>query len=376
MLTRLQSLGAKIEATSETAETIVAADVVLVSNIQFTPETPTLEVENFTSSMSKDPGVAGRTKGQISFDMFKYGGTGPGVVPSWGKFFRCCGHSETIVAATSVTYAKTSAGIPTLTIKSFIDGVVMQLIGCKGNVASSGQAGELPKFTFTFEGLWEPVTDVDAVKDEAILAGSSLENFSPDKFQNVGLTVDTAYMPVLHSLDWDSGNVLNVVPDGNVTNYRRVDITDRDPSGTMVVDKVTQAVYDFVRKAADKTAVAIKSYINSVQRGNGTGAASSMTDLTKNWITDQWAGFEVLDSAGATFSITANSATALTVSGTPANGNYVVYIAGRLIEETMVKCEFQSASPGDVNGTATISLPFKMRRNAPAGNDEHEIKLF
>lgn len=376
MLTRLQSLGAKIEASPETAETIASGDVVLVSNIQFTPDTPTLEAENFTSSMSKDPGVAGRTKASISFDMFKYGGTGPGVAPSWGKFIRCCGHSETIVASTSVTYAKTSAGIPTLTIKAFVDGTVMQLIGCKGNVASSGQAGEIPKYSFTFEGLWEPVTDVDAIADEAILAGSALENFSPDKYQNVGLTVSVTYLPVLHGLDWDAGNVLNPVPDGNVTNYRRVDITDRDPSGTLTTDKVTQATYDFVTRAADKMLVEIKNFINSLQRGNGTGASTSLTDTSKNWITNQWAGFEVLDSAGATFSISANSATALTVVGTPATGNYVIYTAGRLIQETMPKCEFQSVSPGDVNGTATLSLPFKMRRDSAAGNDEHEIKLF
>lgn len=59
--------------------------------------------------------------------------------------------------------------------------------------------------------------------------------------------------------------------------------------------------------------------------GSGTGTASTMTDTTKSWTVDQWKdNYVLIDSLGIAFVITANTATALTVSGTPTTGEYTI----------------------------------------------------
>ena len=58
--------------------------------------------------------------------------------------------------------------------------------------------------------------------------------------------------------------------------------------------------------------------------GTGTGAAGSLTDGTKTWTVDAWIGYLLTDSADAVFLVADNTATVLTVSGTPASGAYTI----------------------------------------------------
>ena len=60
---------------------------------------------------------------------------------------------------------------------------------------------------------------------------------------------------------------------------------------------------------------------------SGTGAANSMTDATKSWSVNQWVGYWLVDLYGNEFYITTNSASALTVSGTPNTGEYWIFEA-------------------------------------------------
>lgn len=60
--------------------------------------------------------------------------------------------------------------------------------------------------------------------------------------------------------------------------------------------------------------------------GKGTGSLNALTDSTKNWNTNQWAGFWLYAADGTFFQITGNSATALTVSGTPVSGFYEILL--------------------------------------------------
>ncbi len=63
---------------------------------------------------------------------------------------------------------------------------------------------------------------------------------------------------------------------------------------------------------------------DSKEAGTGTGALNSLTDSTKAWKTNQWAGFVLVDSAASTFLIQSNTATVATVIGTPATGAYTI----------------------------------------------------
>jgi len=53
--------------------------------------------------------------------------------------------------------------------------------------------------------------------------------------------------------------------------------------------------------------------------------SGSLTDGSKSWTTDEFAGMSVMDSAGSFFTINSNTGTVLTLaSGTPASGPYVI----------------------------------------------------
>lgn len=64
--------------------------------------------------------------------------------------------------------------------------------------------------------------------------------------------------------------------------------------------------------------------IGSYVTGTGTGTLNTLTDNTKAWATNEHQGNHFRDSAGNRFAVTANTATTLTVAGTPATGSYVL----------------------------------------------------
>jgi hypothetical protein len=65
--------------------------------------------------------------------------------------------------------------------------------------------------------------------------------------------------------------------------------------------------------------------IGTGDTGTGTGASGTMTDSSKSWTVDQWkTNWVLIDSLGAAFTIASNTATALTVTGTPTTGEYTI----------------------------------------------------
>ena len=59
--------------------------------------------------------------------------------------------------------------------------------------------------------------------------------------------------------------------------------------------------------------------------GIGVGATNLWTDTTKSWGTNQWAGYILMDFLGNEFTIASNTATTLTVTGSPIPGAYEIY---------------------------------------------------
>lgn len=373
MLTARRGLGFKLEAVEGTAETITAAEMILAEDIKFSPNVESLIRNPHLTTLSKQIPVAGRAQASVSFKVQKYGGSAAGTAPFWGALLQACGFSETIVASTSVTYKPASSSLKTGTIKAFVDGISYRLKSCRGTVSEEMSAGQIPMLSFNFSGLFDPVTDVSAITDEATLAGSAFPAFLPKPFKAALLKLEGTYKAITEALSWDIGNKLQYVPDANVTSFKRVDITGREPSGEMDAEAVTKATYDFMGKLASKTAIQIESFTGADDSGSGTGTLNTMTDSTKNWKTDQWNTYKLRDSAGTVFAITANNATALTVSGTPANGDYVIYQAGKLIYEKMPKCVFETMSDQDKGGIYNFGIPFGIYMNS--GDDEIEIVL-
>lgn len=376
MLNKRKALGFKLEAVSGTPETIAAADVILVEegSLEFTPVVEEHEVENYLATLSKSVPIAGRTLGKLKWKCKGYGGSAAGVAPFWGKCLQPAGFGETIVADTSVQYLPVSTGIKSATVKCFLDGISGRLHAARAAaVGCEHAAGGPDVFSFEYTGLWEPRTYADAIKDEALLEGDAFPAFNPKVFRAANFKLDASYAAIMEKVSWMLTNELAVVPDSNVTDYKRVDIIGRALAGNFDAEAVVKATYDFFLKLANKTPIGLKWYSNVDDTGTGTGTLNTLTDSTKGWITNQWAGYSVEDSAGAVFPIASNTATALTVTGTPATGAYRIYAAGKLIRTSIPKAVLSDVSGQNKNGIYNFGLPFKGRKNAAAGDDEIEI---
>lgn len=374
MLYDRRSLGLKIEVTPGTAETITAAEILPAENIVFDEEVESLVRASQVGTLSKLAPMAGRSQAGVSFDIPMYGSSAAGTAPCWGPAVRSCAFGETIVGATSVQYLPVSTGMKTCTIKVFVDGISYQLKYCMGSVSAKRDAGKVPMLSFKFKGLWAVGTDASAVKDEAVLLGNALPAFNPKAFRAALLVADT-YRGVTEGWSWDVANDLAVVPDANVTDFKRVEVTGRAVSGEIDMEAIVKATYDFHAKLAAKTQIQIRGFIGADDAAHttagGTGAASSLTDAAKNWITNQWAGYKLLDSALVVFPIASNTATVLTVTGTPASGAYIIYQAGKLIRETVPKAAIRKINDKNSGGIYHFGMPFDAGMNA--GDDELEI---
>jgi hypothetical protein len=87
------------------------------------------------------------------------------------------------------------------------------------------------------------------------------------------------------------------------------------------------------------------------ESGTGTGSANLWTDSTKSWITDVWAGHILVDGAGVSFPIASNTATTLTVSGTPTSGAYSISdppTTARCTNAASASCSVAGLSAGNL----------------------------
>lgn len=376
MLDRRKALGFKLEAVSGTPETIAAADVVLAEegSLEFSPEVEEHEVKNYLATLSQNVPIAGRTIGKLKWKSKGYGSSAAGVAPFWGKCLQPAGFAETVVGGTSVKYLPASTAIKSATLKSFMDGISGRLHAARADsVGCEHQAGGPDVFSFSYIGLWEPRTYADAIKDEALLEGSSFPAFDPKVFRSANFKLDDTYSAIMEKINWTLTNTIARVPDANVTDYKRLDIVARALAGTFDAEAVTKATYDFYLKFVNKTPIGLKWYSGVDDTGTGTGALNSLTDATKGWIVNQWNTYSVEDSAGAVFAITANTATALTVAGTPATGAYRIYQPGKMTRTSIPKAVLGSVDEQNKNGIYNFGLPFKAGKNAAAGDDEIEI---
>ena len=241
LIQRIQ-LAAKIEATEGTAESLAAADAMLVANPTFRPEIKSTDRAQLSSSLSRFGAVPGLRSAVIEFDVELKGSGVAGTVPMIGKLMRACGFGETIVVNTSVTYAPASASVPSITIALYMDGMRKMIWGARGTFKIVCKAGEPSMIHFMFTGADFSVTDL------ALLTGVAYETTVPQPFQAATFTIDS-YAAIIESLEIDIGNQVSLRPDVTVTSgHRSAAITKRESVLTIDPELITVAMYDFYGK--------------------------------------------------------------------------------------------------------------------------------
>ncbi len=156
--TRKRLLLAAAEATYGVAPTFAAGDALLVSNLDIQPlDVNLLDRELVLPFFGNREKVVGQRMGSVTFDVEIAGSGTAGTAPRWGRCLRACGFGETLVNATSVTYAPASAAIIGLSLDFNADGNRHLLTGCRGTATLNLAVGEIPRISFEFMGIYNAV---------------------------------------------------------------------------------------------------------------------------------------------------------------------------------------------------------------------------
>lgn len=154
-----QLMLSKVEATYGTDSEPAAVNTVLAEAVRFS-----MSAERVTGDPAR-PGVArvaGHTHGEhaeLQFEVPLAASGEAGVAPGWGSLLAACGWEQTIVAETSVTYARLfePAGAPSNTLIWRDARRFHKITGARGRAGIRIQAGQRPMLVFNFKGLHSDV---------------------------------------------------------------------------------------------------------------------------------------------------------------------------------------------------------------------------
>ncbi|MDH4100605.1 MAG: hypothetical protein OEV28_08515 [Nitrospirota bacterium] len=266
MQTNRRLIAAKPEAVEGTGETLLAADGgILALNVKVDVDIKMLPRNVTKASLGKRADVPGSRLARITFRAEM---KGPGsaysttVKPALSPYLRGCGYAETVDATPGTektTYVPASTGAPSLTIWSYEDGVIKKLIGCRGNVKFSTEAGGIVYADFDFIGVW------DGLVDGAMLA-PTFEGTTPPVFLNGSFTIDS-YAAIIKGFNIDRANKLYLRESANASSgYLSAVITDRDFNGSIDPEMVLKATYDWYGKWQAGTPGALSiGYVGATQ---------------------------------------------------------------------------------------------------------------
>ena len=224
MLLRKKSvLGAKIESTVGTAETIAAADcTVNAYDLVVNPEFEMQERQG-QGGFGRLASIPGARVGRATFSVdLAYDGS---TIPTWAStFLPACG----FVLSSTTFYPKTQvpasgSDVKTITIAGFFDGVRRRIYGAVGTARLILPTGRMGRVEFDFQGVY------DDESDTAIPSSINYDNTLPLRVAG-GATSWASYNLCLESATVDFGNVLTArqcsTSAAGVDNFV---ITDRNP---------------------------------------------------------------------------------------------------------------------------------------------------
>lgn len=227
LLTRRKLLAAKIETTSGTAETLLAADAAYnVYDLELQPNIPMTQRQ--ASAMFSQ--LAAFPEGYSATCTFKTDiyGDGVGGVPAWATtFLPACGWTNSAGTFSPKTEAPGS-NVKTLTLAQYIDGKRRMMRGCAGTFKLVAETGKIAMIEWTFTGVWGGETD-------ATILAPTYPTALPMRTANSTFTLGS-WAPAFAKIEIDAGNEVFLRPSATATDasgYAAAIITGRRVGGTL-----------------------------------------------------------------------------------------------------------------------------------------------
>ena len=274
-LTRKKVLLAKKETTYGTDPTADASNAIQVTNVEVTPiESDNVEpasFQGFIGNSTRSTLVANK-RVSISFDVELGGSGAAGTAPAFGPLLEACGMIETVVSATSVTYAPDATPTDSVTICSYYDGSLHKITGARGTVTFSMTAGQFPLASFQFIGIFNAVSaggSTTTIANQAAALEINDTNVTTATFHG-----ETSQR--IESFDFALNN--NLIYKETASNQQAI-IVDRTPGGTAVIEAPSLGSVNYFTKVTGTT-TASSSIVIGASAGNITTLTIPQTDIT------------------------------------------------------------------------------------------------
>jgi len=282
LLTRKRLILLESEGTYGTDPTPTGADAVLVRDLNIVPlQSDVVSRDLVRPYLGASEQLLANTRVECTFSVELAGSGTAGTAPRYGKALLACGMSETVVAATSVTYAPVSASFGSCTIYYTIDGVLHKVTGARGTFTINGAVGEIPTIDFTFTGIYNTPTDT------ALPSVTYADQATPVVFK-AGNTTGfelLSYAGCLQSVSFDVGNSL--VYRELVGCTKEVLLTDRASTGSVVLEAVTMATKNYFTAALSDGTLGNLIFQHGQTAGNIVDFASTQVDIGDVSYSDQ-----------------------------------------------------------------------------------------
>lgn len=265
LLVRKTVILAKIETTYGTdAAPTGSANAVQASNVTITPiESEYVDRDLIRAYLGASEQLPAAIHAQLECEVEIAGSGAAGTAPAWGPLLRACGFAETVTPGVKVEYRPVSSAFESLTLYVHVDGVLHKLLGARGTVSLAMRARERPLYRFRFIGLFVAVAD----------AAAPTPDYSGWKRP---LPLNKANTPTLSLHGLTSGVMSELAIDAGVTpvfrslvGAERVDITDRQMTGSITLEAVTVATKDWWSAVRDAT-------LGSLQLVHGTASGNKV----------------------------------------------------------------------------------------------------
>jgi hypothetical protein len=282
LLTRKRLILLETESIYGTDPTPDGADAVLVRDLNITPlQSDVVSRDLVRPYLGASEQLLANTRVECTFSVELAGSGTAGTAPRYGKALKACGLSETIVAATSVTYAPVSSSFSSATIYYNIDGVLHKVTGARGTFTINGTVGQIPTIDFTFTGIYNTPTDT------ALPAVTYANQATPVVFKNGNTTGFEllSYAGCLQSVTFDVGNTL--VYRELVGCTKEVLLTDRASTGTVALEAVTMATKNYFTAALSDGSLGNLLFQHGQTAGNIVDFASTTIDIGDVSYSDQ-----------------------------------------------------------------------------------------
>lgn len=285
-LTRNAVILAKKELTYATDAVPVGANAIAVRNLSITPQQAEFASRDlirpyYGASESLPTAISV----QVEFEVELQGSGAAGTAPGWAPCLRACGFSETIVEATSVTYAPVSSAFESLSLIYSVGSETTtrlqhKVTGARGTVSFQLNAKGIPVMKYRFQGLYSAVVDS---------AAALVPDFSLFQTPSPANTVNTPTFTlhgVTSPMSEFSLDIANTLVYRALIGGESVKLTDRKPGGSVTFEATSVATKNWWEIAKNATLGAL-SLIHGSTAGKIVEISSARVQLNNPQYKDE-----------------------------------------------------------------------------------------